>query len=162
MNIRGRKINIRRERLNHGGYTRSGHYFGTGAPLFQIEDDETGRTLYIRARDRAAAIKAVNLEDPSNPSNSELRYFWSKVNEARPNPIGTKTVLLGVAALGALAAVFYAVNASAKPATLTTGTAPPNPTAGSGTTASGSSGTTPTSGSSPAPLNPVGTNQNEV
>jgi len=151
MNIRGRKINIRREHLNRGGYTRSGRYFGTGVPLFQIEDDESGRMLYIRARDRAAAVNAVNLEDPSNPSNAELRYFWSKVNEARPNPIGTKTVLLGVAALGAIAAVFYAVNASAKPATVAAGTAPPNPT-----------GTTPTSGSSPAPLNPVGTNQNTV
>jgi hypothetical protein len=54
------------------------------------------------------------------------------------NPLSTtRNVLLGVAALGALAAVVYAVNASAKPAV-------------------------PTSGSAPAPLNPVGTNQNEV
>jgi hypothetical protein len=86
VNIFGRKIHLERERLDRDGYTQMGRYFGVGLPLFRVTDDETGRDLYIRARDRAAAARAVKLEDKANPSYSEIRYFWSKVNAARPNP----------------------------------------------------------------------------
>lgn len=66
-------------------------------------------------------------------AKKHLNAYWRHVRAydqmtgAAENPLSsTGKVLLGVAALGAIAAVFYAVNASANPAaTLTTGSSPP-------------------------------------
>jgi hypothetical protein len=55
------KLSIERERLNSGGYTSGGRYFGTGAPLFRVsgEDGSDYADFYIRAKDRAAAKALV-------------------------------------------------------------------------------------------------------
>ena len=34
------KLSVRRTRLNAGGYTSRGRYFGTGAPLFNVTGDD--------------------------------------------------------------------------------------------------------------------------
>lgn len=51
----GKKLYLERVPLNSGGYTKSGRYFGVGAPLFRVIDDETGQYEYVRAANRAAA-----------------------------------------------------------------------------------------------------------
>jgi hypothetical protein len=35
--------------LNRGGYTSSGQYFGVGAPLYEIIDNDNGESFYHRA-----------------------------------------------------------------------------------------------------------------
>ena len=51
------KFRLYREPLDSGGYTRSGQYFGTGAPLFYFYSDEDGYEMgdYIRAANHKAA-----------------------------------------------------------------------------------------------------------
>jgi hypothetical protein len=69
---------IRRERLDNGGYTSSGRYFGRGAPLFVYDGELPGygenwdgspkvRYIhdYVRASDRASAIAKVLREYPT-------------------------------------------------------------------------------------------------
>src|SRR5262245_37767360 len=57
-------LSIERERLDRGGYTSSGRYFGTGTPLFRVtnSDDPSYRDgeepeieFYFRAASRGAA-----------------------------------------------------------------------------------------------------------
>lgn len=47
----GTLITWERERLDRGGYTSGGRYFGIGAPLYRVEvdDGQTWREYYIRA-----------------------------------------------------------------------------------------------------------------
>lgn len=53
------KISVRRERLNSGGYTADGTYFGVGSPLYFVQDED-GHCLphghYFRAQDREDAV----------------------------------------------------------------------------------------------------------
>jgi hypothetical protein len=51
----GKRVHLRRVRLDSGGYDRGGAYWGTGAPLFCAWDDESGEEAYLRAKDRDAA-----------------------------------------------------------------------------------------------------------
>lgn len=55
------KIALERIRLDAGGYTRGGRYFGTGEPLWSYEVDLGGRVVhgYIRATSRGKAREAV-------------------------------------------------------------------------------------------------------
>lgn len=94
MIINGRKISIRRERLNSGGYTagKYGKYFGAGAPLFLVEDDETGEQMHLRARDRAVAIEMIRLDGVGTPFRGEVAYFWEKVQRQDPEAFRIESV----------------------------------------------------------------------
>lgn len=60
---------VARIRLDRGGYTSTGRYFGSGAPLFEIQATRTTRSdfgeetafrsYFVRAAGRAAAIREV-------------------------------------------------------------------------------------------------------
>lgn len=62
--IKKMKYNLSRVRLNSGGYTSSGKYYGIGAPLYEAYNPETGESLVFRAADRNAAKHHV--EDALN------------------------------------------------------------------------------------------------
>jgi hypothetical protein len=53
--------------LNSGGYDRRGRYFGTGAPLYSVTDNETGKETEVRASSAKAARKKV-IEGVSGPA----------------------------------------------------------------------------------------------
>jgi hypothetical protein len=36
-------------RLDRGGYDRSGRYFGVGPKLYRVFDNDTGKSLHVRA-----------------------------------------------------------------------------------------------------------------
>jgi len=63
-NYRG-KLTIERIRLDRQGYTRGGKYFGTGAPLFDVYDEDYDVFFQIRARDRDAAKRLVRSGYPN-------------------------------------------------------------------------------------------------
>jgi hypothetical protein len=44
---------MRRIRINQGGYTDQGQYFGLGAPLYEVSNDECVR--HVRGHSRATA-----------------------------------------------------------------------------------------------------------
>jgi hypothetical protein len=53
------ELTVERVRLDRGGYTSSGRYYGTGAPLFSANFDDYSqvRSWETRAKDRAHAIE---------------------------------------------------------------------------------------------------------
>lgn len=51
------RVYVRRERLNQGGYTSYGCYFGIGKPLYYITDYDGVHSDYIRASCRAEALE---------------------------------------------------------------------------------------------------------
>lgn len=52
------KVSLRKERLNQGGYTRDGVYFGLpGVPLYFVQDEEGIYDNYFRASCREEAIE---------------------------------------------------------------------------------------------------------
>ena len=51
------RVSVRRERLNQGGYTRDGVYFGVGEPLYYIQDADGHYGDYYRATDRGDAVE---------------------------------------------------------------------------------------------------------
>ena len=51
------KVSVRRERLNSGGYTSDGVYFGIGSPLYFIQDEDGIHDDYVRASDREDAVE---------------------------------------------------------------------------------------------------------
>ena len=53
------KIYLTRVRLNSGGYTSTGQYFGIGAPLYHYQNDEGDIYDYVRAYDRQDAKQRV-------------------------------------------------------------------------------------------------------
>lgn len=57
------RYTVERVRLNQGGYDRRGRYFGTGERLFVVTDEETGKTMHVRASD-AASARASALRSP--------------------------------------------------------------------------------------------------
>jgi len=61
------KLQLRRVRLDSGGYDSGGAYWGHGEPLYRA-DDEAGLgevTLYFRARDREHAKALVRVKLPN-------------------------------------------------------------------------------------------------
>lgn len=54
-------LHLQRVRLNSGGYDAGGAYWGLGAPLWFVQDQD-GNSQFLRAGDRAAA-KAKIRED---------------------------------------------------------------------------------------------------
>ena len=64
------KVTLQRVRLNQGGYTDRGHYYGNGAPLYwycieqQIDGHWEVFDKYIRASDRANAKEQVRARFP--------------------------------------------------------------------------------------------------
>lgn len=53
------KVSVRKIRLNQGGYTDCGCYFGVGEPLYCFEDEEGVFADHIRASSREDAIEQV-------------------------------------------------------------------------------------------------------
>jgi hypothetical protein len=58
------KFYLVKVRLNSGGYTPSGYYFGGGVPLYYYEAVDTGDNAYIRASDRDDAKRRVQSRYP--------------------------------------------------------------------------------------------------
>jgi len=59
------KFYLKRIRLNQGGYTDRGRYYGSGMPLFEYEDAETGDISdVIRAYDREDAKLLIRCKNP--------------------------------------------------------------------------------------------------
>lgn len=63
------KVYLKKVRLNQGGYTDSGQYFGIGSPLYYYEPVEGSQSLgdsgYIRAKNRDHAKKMVTTFIPN-------------------------------------------------------------------------------------------------
>ena len=58
------KVYIQKQRVNAGGYIAGGIYFGCGAPLYFVQDEDGLWDDYIRASDRADAIEIVRKRYP--------------------------------------------------------------------------------------------------
>ena len=50
------KIYCRREPLNSGGYTGAGEYYGRGAPLYRVTDENGSILFETRAHNKAEAL----------------------------------------------------------------------------------------------------------
>ncbi len=62
---KGIRIYLQRERLDQGGYTSSGRYFGRGAPLYRYYDYDGDVDGHVRGSDRESAMSAVRKMIPS-------------------------------------------------------------------------------------------------
>lgn len=58
------RVHVEYVRLNQGGYTDKGVYFGTGPRLYCIWDDDDLRYDHIRATDRAEAVAEARVIYP--------------------------------------------------------------------------------------------------
>jgi hypothetical protein len=84
----GEKFELRRERLNQGGYDRDGEYFGRGLPLYRYANGDSWGEL--RAETREAAIaeirkvcpNAVFLREVTGRSPSAQRKKRAKMSPA--------------------------------------------------------------------------------
>ena len=56
--LTGRKLHLRRVRLDRGGYDPAGAYWGIGAPLYCAYDDDGEIERYTRAGSREGAKRA--------------------------------------------------------------------------------------------------------
>jgi hypothetical protein len=54
-----RRLFTERVRLDRGGYTSSGRYFGTGAPLYRVSDADGHIDEYVRASSAAEARRKI-------------------------------------------------------------------------------------------------------
>jgi hypothetical protein len=74
-----KRFTVERIRLDRGGYTSAGRYYGTGAPLFSVTDTETDRTTEVRASSAKAArqkvMEGVFGPPPKNPLQGEARVL---------------------------------------------------------------------------------------
>ena len=70
---------VTRLHLDTGGYTRSGQYYGRGAPLFEVWDDQDGLVEVVRAPSAPAArTKAIDgWTRTQNYSGEYGRKVWS-------------------------------------------------------------------------------------
>jgi hypothetical protein len=59
------KVSVTRERLNQGGYTRDGIYFGVGQSLYFVQDEDGFFDQYFRAADRAEAVEIARERYPN-------------------------------------------------------------------------------------------------
>jgi hypothetical protein len=53
------KFYIQRVRLNQGGYTDKGQYFGTGRPLYSFQSQDGNIDDFLRAEDREEAKQFI-------------------------------------------------------------------------------------------------------
>lgn len=79
-----KRFPVERMHLDSGGYHR-GHYYGAGAPLFRVDDEDTGKTHVVRARDaKEARSKAIDMWSRSeNWSGQYGRKQWGPFVETR-------------------------------------------------------------------------------
>lgn len=59
------RFNLRRIRVNRGGYDSGGAYWGVGAPLYWAEDAYRGLEMWFRASSRDAAKAQVRAKYPT-------------------------------------------------------------------------------------------------
>ena len=59
------KVSVTHERLNQGGYTRDGVYFGIGQPLYFMQDEDGFFDDYFRASDRIEAVEIARERYPN-------------------------------------------------------------------------------------------------
>lgn len=106
---------IRRWYIDSQGYDRDGRYWGIGEKLWEMEDNETGKFRYTRAKDKHEAIVKFNRGESS----------------ARENPwTGTDSWILGgLLASGAVALIAWGVTSRVNPS-FTSGTSTPSTTPG--------------------------------
>lgn len=76
---------VRRIRLDRGGYASGGRYYGSGAPLFSVYDEDTGKEHVTRARDaREARAKAIEAWSRSENWSGEYgRKVWGPFVETK-------------------------------------------------------------------------------
>jgi hypothetical protein len=55
LRLKARGYTAKRVRLDRGGYDSSGQYFGSGAPLYEIDNEDERFTGYVRAHSSAEA-----------------------------------------------------------------------------------------------------------
>jgi hypothetical protein len=53
--VRPSQVRAERVRLDRGGYDPSGRYWGTGAPLYRVTDDDGNLDEHVRAPDAPTA-----------------------------------------------------------------------------------------------------------
>ena len=58
------KVYVQKQRLNSGGYTDDGIYFGIGEPLYFAQDEEGIWSDYFRASCRAEAVEIARDQYP--------------------------------------------------------------------------------------------------
>jgi hypothetical protein len=58
------KVSVKRERINQGGYTSDGVYFGIGSPLYFMQDEDGFYDGYFRASDREEAVEIARQRYP--------------------------------------------------------------------------------------------------
>lgn len=58
-----KRVRTERVRLNRGGYDSRGRYWGIGAPLYRVYDDEGTIDTHVRAQDSAEARRKVATEN---------------------------------------------------------------------------------------------------
>jgi hypothetical protein len=72
-----KRFTVERIRLDSGGYDSRGRYFGTGAPLFSVTDNETDKTTEVRAGSaklaREKVMQGLFGPPPKNPMHGEAR-----------------------------------------------------------------------------------------
>lgn len=54
------KTHARRVRINRQGYDSHGHYYGVGAPVFYVYNEDAGFEEWVRASDNKSAITQVH------------------------------------------------------------------------------------------------------
>jgi hypothetical protein len=59
------KVSVTRERLNQGGYTRDGIYFGVGQSLYFMQDEDCFYGIHFRASDRTEAVEIARERYPN-------------------------------------------------------------------------------------------------
>lgn len=62
-----RRISVTRIRLNAGGYTSRGEYYGVGMPLFHVVSNDDEVNYQMRAADRSEALASVRHRYPDRP-----------------------------------------------------------------------------------------------
>lgn len=70
----GRMVWLERERLDRGGYTSHGEYFGVGAPLFRFSIEGIDRDEHIRAADRESAKAKIRRAYPGVRFHDERHH----------------------------------------------------------------------------------------
>jgi len=74
-----RKLYTERVRLDRQGYTRGGQYYGTGAPLYRVSDDEGNETVV-----RAASSKLAKENALPEIERQEKRTSWREFERKYP------------------------------------------------------------------------------
>lgn len=77
--VSAKRFPVARVRLNRNGYDSHGRYYGTGAPLFEVSDEDDDLTTRVRAASAAEARKKAIAEwmRSQNWSGEYGRKVWS-------------------------------------------------------------------------------------